>query len=71
MIREIWLRWFGRVKRRRDESLHGEVRGMEVRMQKPQGRPNKTWIKNLEEDLTGLNLNKEDVFDRHTWRAFI
>ena len=44
---------------------------MEVPGRKPPERPKKTWIKNVEEDLTGWNLDEEDVFDREKWRALI
>ena len=71
VIRENRLRWFGHVKRRRGEGLLGEVMEMEAPGRRPPGRPKKTWIKNVEEDLTEWNLNKEDVFDREKWRALI
>ena len=39
---------------------------MEMKLpgRKPQGRQKKTWIKNVEEDLTGWNLDEEDMFDQ-------
>ena len=71
VIRENRLRWFGHVKRRRGEGLLGEVMELEAPGRRPPGRPKKTWIKNVEEDLTEWSLNKEDVFDREKWRALI
>ena len=71
VLRQSRLRWFGHVKRRRGEGVLGEVMEMEVPGTRPRGRPRKTWMKNIEEDLHELNLNQEDAYDRDRWRALI
>ena len=65
------LRWFGHLKRRRGEGVLGEAMEMEVTGMRPRGRPRKTWMKNIEEDLRELNLVQEDAYNRDRWRGLI
>ena len=51
VMRENRLRWFGHVKRRRGGGVLGAAMEMEVTGTRPRGRPRKTWMKNIEEDL--------------------
>ena len=71
VMRENRLRWYGHVKRRQGEGVLGEVMEMEIPGTRPRGRPKKTWMKNIEEDMSQLNLNEEDVYDRDRWRVLI
>ena len=63
VMRERRLRWYGHVKRRQGDGILGEVMQMEIPGTRPRGRPKKTWIKNIEEDMSQLNLREEDVHD--------
>ena len=44
---------------------------MEVAGNRPRGRPKKTWMDNVKEDMRKLNLREDDVHDRDYWRAVI
>ena len=71
VMRENRLRWFGHVKRRRGGGVLGAAMEMEVTGTRPRGRPRKTWMKNIEEDLRKLSLVQEDAYDRDRWRGLI
>ena len=49
----------------------GDVLRMEVAGNHPRGRPKKSWMDNVKEDLRMLNLKEEDAEDRDRWRAVI
>ena len=44
---------------------------MEYRVEgrRPVGRPRRTWFESVEADMTELDIDKEDVHDRKTWRS--
>ena len=50
-IRKRRPRWFGHVKRREEGECLGDVLRMEVPGNRPRGRPKKTWMDNVKEDL--------------------
>ena len=59
---EIWrrrLRWFGHAKRREEGDCLGEVLQMVVTGNRPRGRPKKTWMDNVKEDMRKLNLTED------------
>ena len=70
-IRRRRLRWFGHVKRREVGDCLGDVLRMEVSGSRPRGRPKKSWMDNVKEDLRKLNLREDDAYDRDYWRAVI
>ena len=43
---------------------------MEYRVEgrRPIGRPRKTWLESVEADMAELEIDKQDVHDRNTWR---
>jgi hypothetical protein len=44
---------------------------MEVEGSRPRGRPRKTWMKMLQNDMTRYALSPEDAKDRGLWRGRI
>ena len=70
-VRENRLRWFGHAKRREGSGVLGEVMNLQVPGVRPRGRPKKSWVKNIEEDLHALGLTEDDALDRDNWRAII
>ena len=67
-MRRNRLRWFGHVERRGDASWLKKVRQVEVRGNRPKGRPRLTWSRVIERDLREWKLKKEDAKDRTAWR---
>ena len=41
---------------------------LEVKVRRPVGRPKKTWIKVVEEDMRKLNITEDMAEDRKQWR---
>ena len=63
------LRMFGHVIRRAPEEPLAKVRRIEAPGRRPQGRPKKTWSKNVEENLREAGLEEEDALERERWRV--
>ena len=59
------------MKRRNGEEALGAVLNVEVAGHRGRGRPRKSWLKNVEEDMKKLNLSMADVHDRDRWRRLI
>ena len=68
---ESRLRWYEHVERRKGDGLLGEIMKMELPWTRPRGRPNKTWMRIIEEDTCERNLMEGDAYDCVPWRAFI
>ena len=71
ILRARRLSWFGHVVRRPDEDVLSEVVNMEVDGRRPRGRPKKTWLATVEEDLRHAGLDRELAQDREEWRRAI
>ena len=54
------LRWYGHVVRRASTEQLGRVFGMEVDGGRPRGRPKKTWMNCVEQDMAKIQAVKED-----------
>ena len=55
------VRWYGHVLRRGDESVLRVALGLEVTGKRKQGRPKKTWKKQVEQETEKIGLKKEDA----------
>ena len=62
------VRWYGHVLRRDDDSVLRVALDLEVSGKRKQGRPKKTWKKQVEEETTRVGLKIEDALDRVLWR---
>ena len=62
------LRWYGHVMRKGDEDWVKKCMEYRVEGRIPVGRPRKTWLESVEEDMAELEIDKEDVHDRSKWR---
>ena len=71
VIRVRRLRWYGHVVRRGSTEALGRVFNMEVDGRRPPGRPKKTWLNCIEQDLHKLNATKDDALDRQNWEQII
>jgi hypothetical protein len=65
------LRWLRHVERKGDDDWVKRCTRMEVEGIRPRGRPTKTWMKTLEDDMTRCALSPADTKDRSLWRGRI
>ena len=68
VIRSDRLRWYGHVMRKNDEDWVKKCMEFRVEGRRPVGRPRRTWLENVEADMTELEIDNEDVHDRKKWR---
>ena len=54
-----WLRWFGHVKHKDENSIHRLAMELEVEGTRPIGRPKKTCSKVVEGDMRKLNIMED------------
>ena len=59
------------MKRRGENDVLGRVFRMEVDGRRRRGRPKKTWMKCVAEDLAVQGGVEEDAFDRGRWEQMI
>ena len=71
VMRERRLRWYGHVKRRDEGEALAIARDWTVEGRRPRGRPRKTWIDNVKDDMRALNLTDDMTEDRQVWRSAI
>ena len=62
------VRWYGHVLRRDDDSVFRVALNLEVSGKRKQGRPKKTWMKQVEEETEKIGLKKKDALRRDKWR---
>jgi hypothetical protein len=70
-VQENRLRWFGHVERKEDDDWVKRFTRMEVVGKRPRGRPRKTWMSTLKDDMKKGALSREDARDRDLWRRSI
>ena len=70
LMRESRLRWYRHMKRRKGDGVLGKAMEIEVPGTRPRGRPKKTWMKNIYEDMCEWNMIA-DVYGRVRGRALI
>jgi hypothetical protein len=58
------LRWFRHVERKGDDDWVKRCTRMEVEGNRPRGRPKKTWMKTLEDNISRCALSPDDAMDR-------
>ena len=71
VLRTSRLRWYGHVRRREEGEALATVRDWTVQGRRPRGRPRKTWMDNVREDMRSLNLTDEMTEDRLIWKNAI
>ena len=62
--RSRWLKWYGHVQRREEGEALAVVRDMEVPGRRPRGRPRKSWVATVVEDMRELDIDSGLVNDR-------
>ena len=70
-VREARLRWYGHVQRREEEYIGKRMLKMDLPGRRRRGRPKRTYIGVVKEDMTVVGLTEEDAKDRKRWRRRI
>src|SRR5437899_398898 len=71
VVRRGRLRWFGHVERKEADDWVSKCRNLVVVGGVRKGRPRKTWMECVKEDMDECGLKKEDAQDRSLWRRLI
>src|SRR3989442_11721644 len=71
VVRRGRLRWFGHVERKEADDWVSKCRNLEVVGGVRKGRPRKTWMECVKEDMKECELKKEDAQDRSVWSRSI
>ena len=66
-IKESRLRWFGHVMRRPDDHVVKTCLSMATQ-RRGRGRPQVTWMTNVQRDMRDLGLSIDDTSQRNEWR---
>ena len=70
-VREARLRWYGHVQRKEEEYIGKRMMKMELPCRRRRGRPKRTYIDVVKEDMTVVGVTEEDTRDRKKWRRMI
>ena len=71
IIRRSRLRWFGHVEHKPEEDWVKRILTFELEGKKLRGRPRKTWMEVIKNDLRSLHANRVDTQNRTLWRKII
>ena len=47
------------------------MRSLQVEGRRPRGKPKKSWMKTIEEDMRLLEINEALISDRQSWREAV
>ena len=70
-VRRGRLRWFGHVERKEADDWVSKCKNLVVVGGVKKGRPRKTWMECVKEDMDECGLKKEDAQDRSVWSRSI
>ena len=71
VVRRGRLRWFGHVERMEGEVWVSACRKVNMEVKDSRGRPRKTWLKSVKEDMKELNLKPVMAQNSAQWREYI
>ena len=71
-MRENRLQWFGHVRRRPTYAPVRRVERIKLgQVKRAQGRPKKTWMEVIRQDIEAKGLSEGILLDRNEWRKLI
>ena len=71
-ISENRLRWFGHVRHRPTDAPVRRVERIKLgQVKRAQGKPKKTWMEVIRQDIEAKGLSEGILLDRNEWRKLI
>ncbi|PIO69327.1 hypothetical protein TELCIR_08853 [Teladorsagia circumcincta] len=70
-MRERLLQWYGYIMRAAPNNVAATVYRFQVGGKRPCGRPRQRWQDTINEDMTIIQLCREDALNRTKWRTLI
>ena len=71
-MRENRLRWRGHVQHRPTDAPVRRVERIKLgQVKRAQGRPKKTWMEVIRQDIKAKELSEDILLDRNEWRKMI
>ena len=71
VLRVRRLGWFGHMVRREETEILEKTQHVVAPWRWPPGRPKKAWRRNMQEELSSLNLQEEQAQNRDQWKRVI
>ena len=68
VVKRSRLRWMGHVLRKNESDWVRKVMEINVEGSRARGRPRRTWLNIVEENMCARGLTREDAQDRRKWR---
>ena len=69
--RRARLRWFGHVKRRKENYVGRRMLSVVPPAMRGRGRPRQRWMDTIHADMRSVGAREEDTQERDIWKAFI
>ena len=69
--REAKLRWYGHLRRKDDGYIGKRMLRMELPGKRKRGRPKRSFMDVVKEDMAEVEVTEEDTVDRRNWRKKI
>src|SRR5580692_2934875 len=70
-VRRGRLRWFGHVEQKGDEWVRKCMEDLKMEGNAGRGRPRKTWLESVKDDMKRIGLRREMPQDRSEWRSAV
>ena len=70
-MRENRLRWFEHVQRKPIEAPVRRIETIIVEGKRSRGRPKKTWVEQIKDELSELHLSEDLTREKNSWRRQI
>ena len=67
-VEERRLKWYGHVMRREEHYIGRRAMVMKVQGRRKRGRPTRSWLDKVKDDIKEKGLSAADVYDHATWR---
>ena len=67
-VQERRLKWYGNVVRRGEHYAGRRAMEMKVHGRRTRGKPKRSWLDKVKDDIKEKGLSADEAYDRATWR---